>query len=213
MLLYTFPSGPLQTNAILFGENGIGAVIDPSPGSAKKILHQACQDGITIEKILLTHSHWDHIADVHALKEKTDAELYVHAFDRKNVQQPGSDGLPLMMPIPAARPDHVLQEGGYVTVGHLQLQVIHTPGHSPGSVCFYLASHEILFSGDTLFKGRMGRIDLPTGHPENMWHSLKKLAHLPFKTRVLPGHGPDTTIGQENWLDKAEELFNNIATQ
>jgi glyoxylase-like metal-dependent hydrolase (beta-lactamase superfamily II) len=207
MLLFKFACGPIETNAILFGEGGRGAAIDPSLGSAEKIVAQAKQSGLKIEKILLTHSHWDHIADVHVLKEKTGALLYVHLLDAKNVEAPGSDGLPLYFPIPPTQPDHLLHDGEIVRVGSLQLEVIHTPGHTPGGVCFYQPSHGILFAGDTLFCGSMGRLDLPTGNAEQMWLSLRKLAKLPPKTRVISGHGPDTEIGKEAWLAKAEELF------
>ncbi len=202
MFLKIFPSGPLQTNAILFAENGIGAVIDPSMGSTALIL----EEGIKVEKILLTHSHWDHIVDLKKLKSFTGANVYVHSLDAKNVQKPGSDGLP-SIPIPGVEPDFLLEDGEHVKLGSLQLEVIHTPGHSPGSVCFYLASHGILFAGDTLFQGSCGRVDLPTSNPDNMWLSLKRLCHLPPKTRVIPGHGPETTIEKENWMEKAEEFY------
>ncbi len=197
MILYKFPSGPLATNAILFGEGRSGAVVDPSMGSTEKILHQAAQSNLQIEKILLTHSHWDHIADAKVLKEKTGALLYVHPLDAKNVEIPGSDGLPLFVHIQGIAPDRFLKEGEPVQVGSLQVEVIHTPGHSPGSVCLYLKDQNILISGDTLFRGGIGRLDLPTGHPEAMAESLRKLAKLPPRTRVIPGHGPDTEIGKE----------------
>jgi hydroxyacylglutathione hydrolase len=200
MFLFKFPCGPLETNAILFGAEGRGAAIDPSLGSSVKIIAQAKQSGLQIEKILLTHSHWDHIADVQALKEKTGASLYVHKLDAKNVEEPGSDGLPLYFPIAPAKPDHLLSGGEIIAVGLLQLETIHTPGHSPGGVCFYLASHGILFAGDTLFCGGMGRLDLPTGNAQSMRASLRKLAALPPKTRVISGHGPETEIGKEAWI-------------
>ncbi len=200
MLLFKFPCGPLETNAILFGGSGRGAAIDPSLGSAKKIIDQAKRSGLAIEKILLTHSHWDHIADVHALKEKTGASLYVHQLDAMNVEAPGSDGLPLYFPITPSKPDHLLQGGEIITVGPFELQAIHTPGHTPGGVCFYLASEGILFAGDTLFCGGMGRLDLPTGNAQSMRASLRKLAMLPPKTRVISGHGRETEIGKEGWM-------------
>lgn len=200
MFLFKFPCGPLETNAVLFGEGNTGAVIDPSPGSTLQILAQAALSDLKIEKILLTHSHWDHIADVYALKEKTGALVYVHSLDAKNVEAPGSDGIPLFFPISPAKPDHRLEGGDVVMVGSLKLEVIHTPGHSPGSICFYIASKAVLFAGDTLFRGSFGRLDLPTGESEKMAESLRRLAKLPSETRVISGHGPDTTIGQEAWL-------------
>jgi hydroxyacylglutathione hydrolase len=202
MLLFKFACGPLETNAILFGDEGKGAAIDPSLGSAEKIIAQAKQSGLAVEKILLTHSHWDHIADVQALKEKTGALLYVHPLDAKNIEEPGSDGLPLYFSISPAIADHLLQDGEIITVGPLQLETIHTPGHTPGGVCFYLASQGILFAGDTLFCGGMGRLDLPTGNAQSMSASLRKLAKLPPKTRVISGHGQETEIGKETWMVK-----------
>ena len=212
MLIYQFPSPPIQTNAILIAaaKNGAAAVIDPASGSTKHILRQAATDQLKIEKILLTHSHWDHFADAHILQEKTGAPLYAHALDAKNIESPGEDKLPLFTPIAAAKVDHFLKEGDVIQVGSLLLEVIHTPGHSPGGVCFYLRKESILFSGDTLFCGSMGRLDLPTGNAPNMWASLKKLANLPKQTRVIPGHGPETTIGQESWLSTAEEFFGDM---
>ena len=195
MILHKFACGPLRTNAILFGIDGIGAVIDPAMGSAEKIVHQAQADGLEIKKIFLTHSHWDHIVDAKLLKEQTGALLYVHPFDAKNIEVPGTDGLPLATPISGVAPDLFLNEGESISLGSLTIEVIHTPGHSPGSVCLYLREQGILFSGDTLFAGAIGRLDLPTGVPEMMEESLEKLAALPPETKVIPGHGPDTKIG------------------
>ena len=200
MILHKFPCGPLGTNAILFGADHEGAVIDPAMGSTPKLLHQAKVDGLKIGKILLTHSHWDHIVDVQILKEKTGALLYVHPADAANVQNPGSDGLPLSIEIKGAAPDHFLEEGMSIHVGSLHLEVIHTPGHSFGSICLYLRKEGILFSGDTLFYRAIGRMDLPTGDPAAMRASLKKLSELPPDTRVIPGHGPETRIGDVKQL-------------
>ncbi|OGN63760.1 MAG: MBL fold hydrolase [Chlamydiae bacterium RIFCSPHIGHO2_12_FULL_49_9] len=200
MFFYKFPSGPFDTNAILIGcsETKKAAVIDPSLGSTDPILEKASEGGVSIEKILLTHSHWDHIADLHVLKNKTHAPIYVHPLDAQNVEHPGSDGIPLFFPIKSAVPDHFLQDGDVVEIGHLKLKVIHTPGHSPGAVCFYIESEKLLISGDTLFKGTIGNLQLPTAEPGKMRESLRRLSELPPDTHVVPGHGDDTTIGDEN---------------
>lgn len=209
MFVYKFPFGPLQTNAILLGcaSKKVGAIIDPSQGSAGPILAKAEELGLKIEKILLTHSHWDHFVDAHALKEKTGAPLYVHFLDAKNVEHPGSDGLPLFFPIHAVTVDHFLKEGQIIELGDLRIEVIHSPGHSPGGVCFYLKAQNLLISGDTLFQGSIGNLQLPTAAPNQMWASLEKLSKLPPETRVIPGHGGETTIGRENWLARASEIF------
>ena len=202
MFIQKFPSGPFHTNAILLGcqETKQAAVIDPSPGSTDLILKAAEKEGLKIEKILLTHSHWDHIADVHRLKELTGARAFVHSLDAENLRNPGSDGLPLMIPILGVEPDGFLEEGKAVHVGNLILEVIHTPGHCPGSVCFYIKKQKTLLSGDTLFKGTIGNLHLPTGEPDKMWPSLRKLAALPPETRVIPGHGNETVLAKESWL-------------
>ena len=196
MYIHKFPSGPFQTNAILIGctETKKGAVIDPSLDSAGPILQMAAKHGLTLEKILLTHSHWDHFADAH----KFNLPIYIHPLDAHNLEKPGSDGLPFPIPIHPVKATHFLKEGEIVSVGNLKLEVIHTPGHSPGGVCFYLREQKLLIAGDTLFKGGIGNLSLPTAQSELMWQSLAKLAKLPPETRVISGHGPETTIGNEH---------------
>ena len=202
-----FSIGPFQTNAYLLScsETSEGVIIDPAPGSAEMLIRGSAH--LKIEAILLTHSHWDHIGDLKKVKEAFGAPIYVHPTDRENVVNPGSDGLPLMFQIEGAEPDFDLQEGEEIEVGALKLVVITTPGHTPGGVCFYLEKEGILFSGDTLFKGSIGNLSFPTANPSEMWHSLKKLEKLPPETVVYPGHGPLTTLGDEGWLSKAQELF------
>lgn len=209
MIFQKFPSGPLETNAVLLAcpQTKIAAVIDPSSGSAVPILRLAETQGLKIKKILLTHSHWDHIADAHLLIQKTGAEIYVHPLDAENLEHPGSDQIPLFFPIRGVRPDCFIQEGDRIFVGDLVCEVIHTPGHSPGSVCFLLRDRNLLFSGDTLFEGSIGSLQLPTAEPLKMWGSLEKLVLLSPDTHVVPGHGEDTTIGKERWLKRAREIF------
>jgi hydroxyacylglutathione hydrolase len=204
-----FPSGPIPTNAILFAclVTQKAAVIDPSMGSTASILEEAQKRQWSIESIFLTHSHWDHIADVHALKAETKAPVFVHPLDAPNLSHPGADRLPLQYKIIGEEADGFLEEGAIYRVGELQIEVIHTPGHSPGSVCLYLPNENTLFSGDTFFRGTMGTLHLPTAQEEKMWSSLKKLSKLPPSTRVIPGHGGETTIGREGWLQNPEERF------
>lgn len=209
MFLFVFPSGPLSTNAVLLGctQTKSAAVIDPALGSTDMLIKTAEKHQFRIEKILLTHSHFDHIAEVYELKKRTGAKIFIHTLDAPNLIDPGSDGIPLMFPVQGVSPDVRLEDGQKIEVGNLSVQVMHTPGHSPGSVCYYIASENTLFSGDTFFKGSMGVIHFPTGNAENMWESLKKLSKLPPKTKVVPGHGVKTTIGDESWLSQAKEMF------
>ncbi len=209
MFLHKCPFGPLETNTIILGcsKTKKAAVIDPAYLSSGWVLQYAEKHGLAIEKILLTHSHWDHFADAYHLKQKTGAELFVHSLDAKNLGSPGSDKIPLFVAVHSVKYDHLLKEGELIEIGSISLEVIHTPGHSPGSVCFYSKAEHLLISGDTLFRGSMGNLHLPTGEPSLMWPSLKKLATLPPETRVIPGHGAETTIGAESWLSRAEEFF------
>ena len=203
MFLHKFALGPLRTNTILFGceKSKKGVVIDPSQGAARVVCNKAQELGVEIEKILLTHSHWDHFVVAYLLKDEIKAPLYVHALDAQNLMTPGSDKLPLFISIHPVQPDGFLAEGDSIFIGDLKGQVIHTPGHSPGGVCFWFPDEKILFSGDTLFRGTMGALHLPTADASQMWISLAKLAKLPSQTRVIPGHGEETTIGAEVWLN------------
>jgi hydroxyacylglutathione hydrolase len=204
MILEVFPSGPLETNSVLLAcsRTRHAAVIDVPPDSYDFLCDSIEKQTLSLQMILLTHSHWDHIGDLAKLKKKFNVPVYVHAADAPNVENPGVDGLPRFFPIAGVKPDHNLEDGQMLTLGDLQIRVIHTPGHSPGCVCFYLEKEKVLISGDTLFCGAMGRLDLPTSKPALMPSSLKKIAHLPKDTRVIPGHGEETTIGDESWINK-----------
>lgn len=209
MIIQPFPSGPFETNAYVVGclASRKAAIIDPAPESSKKIITFLSKENLIPQMILLTHSHWDHIADASVLKQKFQIPLYVHPLDAGNVKEPGSDGLPLWIAIASETPDKMLSEEDIIRLGSLEFAVIHTPGHTPGGVCFYNASNGILFSGDTLFQGSIGNLSFPTASPEAMWKSLKKLAKLKPDTLVYPGHGPSTTIGKESWIVRAEQIF------
>lgn len=211
MIIKTFPSGPLLTNTYIIScENSKRAcVIDCAPFSTEAVVHYLKSNDLTPEKIILTHSHWDHIADVSHLKKHYDLPVYIHEDDVKNLQSPGSDGIPCRVPIEGITPDFFLKEDDLITIGDLTFKIIHTPGHSPGGVCLYNEKQAILISGDTLFAGSIGLINLPTGNPKAMWKSLKKLEILPSKTIVYPGHAEPTTIGDEHWLPNAEKYFGN----
>jgi glyoxylase-like metal-dependent hydrolase (beta-lactamase superfamily II) len=160
-----------------------------------------------VEKILLTHSHWDHIAEVKKLKDALKVPVFIHAEDAPNLQDPGSDGLPLYFPIEGVVPDGYLTDHEIIQIGKLKARVIHTPGHTPGCVSFYFEHEKVVITGDTLFRGSIGRLNFPKSRPDLMQNSLNKLAKLPKETRVIPGHGESSTIGNEDWLARAQELF------
>ncbi|MFI0435677.1 MAG: MBL fold metallo-hydrolase [Parachlamydiaceae bacterium] len=200
MFIQAFPSGPYSTNAYVVAclNTQAAAIIDPAPSSYLKIESFISQQRLKPQKILLTHSHWDHIADVCLFKQRYQIPVEIHLMDAPNLQQPGADGLPCWLEIEPVQPDGFLEEGMKVCIGNLVFHVLHTPGHSPGSICLFEPDQQVLFSGDTLFKGAIGNLSFPTSEPSKMASSLKKLAELPGQTRVFPGHGPSTMIQNES---------------
>ena len=212
MFIQTFPSGPLSTNAyvVACAKTGEAAIIDPAPESSIEIQKYITHKQLKLKKILLTHSHWDHIADVSRFKEQFGAPVYVHSLGCTQSEAAGLRWHSLAGSIFPVQPDVLLEDGTEVKVGNLTFRVIHTPGHSCGSVCYYEPEQHVLFSGDTLFKGSIGNVSFPTSDSDSMWISLAKLAKLPHETRVYPGHGPSTTIAKESvWLSDAKKLFDN----
>ncbi|MEC7839193.1 MAG: MBL fold metallo-hydrolase [Chlamydiota bacterium] len=209
MIIKTLPSGPFQTNAYILGcpNTKEAAIVDPGVDSADSIIQFLESHTLTPVKIILTHSHWDHIGDVAALKKKYGIPVSIHELDASNLQNPGSDGLPMISPIEGCVPDAFFDEDDKIAIGELSFVVIHTPGHTPGGVCFYCEAEGVLLSGDTLFKQSIGNLSFPTAQPDKMWDSLKKLENLPPATRVYPGHGSDTTIAEESWLPDARRIF------
>lgn len=209
MIIHFFCCGPFQTNAYVVGckETRKCAIVDPAPDSCKLLCDYIDQQNLSITKILLTHTHLDHTADVACLQKRFPVPVWVHREDAQNLRDPGSDGLPNWFSVESIEPDLLLCEKDLVEVGRFTFEVIHTPGHSPGSICFYEAQEKTLFSGDTLFHQSIGTLSLPTAQPDRMWSSLEKLASLPKNTRVFPGHGVSTSIGAENWLKDARHIF------
>lgn len=209
MIFHAFPSGPFQTNAYVVAckKTKKAAIVDPSPKSFKKLVAYLEEHHLVPEKILLTHSHWDHIGDAALCQCELGIPIWVHELDRANLEQPGSDGLPMWVTIEPAVANHLLKDGEKFHIGDSEFVTIHTPGHTPGGVCFYSPSAKSLLSGDTLFQGSIGTLSLPTAQPDLMWPSLEKLANLPADTVVYPGHGSKTTIGEEDWLPRAKEIF------
>ncbi|MBM3197832.1 MAG: MBL fold metallo-hydrolase [Chlamydiae bacterium] len=209
MIVERVTSGPCETNAylVISEKTKKSFVVDVPPDSAALLEKKAKDRGCSIEAIFLTHSHWDHMADAALLRKMAGANIYVHPLDAPNLQHPGTDKLPMFFAIQGAEPDLFLQEGDRISIGDLTLLVIATPGHTPGGVSLFLEKERVLFSGDTLFQGTMGRIDFPTSHPSSMWDSLTRLSTLPPETKVFAGHGEPTTIGKESWIRHAKERF------
>jgi len=192
MTIQVFPSGPFETNAYVLScpITKDAAIIDPAPDSAPRIIQYLQTFQLEPQLILLTHSHWDHIADVHALLKSYPFKVLIHPNDAPNLEHPGTDKLPCWISIVGVKPDVLIHDGDLIPLGSLKLKVIETPGHTPGCVCFYEEEKNILFSGDTLFKGTIGNLSFPTAVPDLMWKSLDKLAKLPAATQVFSGAWP-----------------------
>jgi len=194
--------GPVRTNVHLLADAGTreAIAIDTAIPSLAWITDELAARGWTLKLIVTTHGHWDHHGDNAAVARHTGAPIAVHSLDAHRLTDPK----PLYAPfeIPACVPAVELAEGGEIRFGEIHLQVLHTPGHTEGSVCLWSADDGLLFPGDTLFAGAWGRTDLPGGSDRQIIESLARLATFEDTVRVLPGHGRETTIGAERpWLD------------
>lgn len=194
--------GPLATNVHVLADPASreAIAIDTAIPSLAWISDALAAREWTLKLIVSTHGHWDHVGDNAGVQAATGAEIAVHSADRGMLERPTPQWAPFDVPpsIPAVE----LAEGGEIRFGSVRLRVLHTPGHTPGSVCLQAVDEGLLFSGDTLFAGGWGRVDLPGGSAEAIVDSLIRLAGLETPTHVLPGHGPETTIGRElPWLE------------
>jgi glyoxylase-like metal-dependent hydrolase (beta-lactamase superfamily II) len=208
MKLLTRAIGPLQTNVCLVGDPRTreAIVIDGAIPGLPWIVDALGRHGWRLVLIVSTHGHWDHTGENAALQawsgQQTDdgvgARIAAHRADWHHLTDPQPLYAPF--PIPPCLPAVELAEGGVVRFGDVRLEVLHTPGHTEGSVCLLSAEDGIIFSGDTLFAGGWGRVDLPGGDAEAMVESLARLARLEDSLRVVPGHGRETTIARERPL-------------
>ena len=167
-----FIVGPLLTNCYLLVSNGEAAVIDPG-GGTKNILKEIEESKLKLKFIILTHGHWDHTLSALKIKVKTDAKILLHEAEREFIK---------------FKTDKLLKDGDEIKIGNIVLKVIHTPGHTKGSICL-LGENEI-FTGDTIFKDGYGRTDLKGGSEEDLKNSLKKLEKISKPgMKIYPGHG------------------------
>lgn len=189
--------GPLEENCWLLADPDSGEAILVDPGDeAERLIAAVAAEGVTLRGIWLTHAHFDHVGGVAGVIRAQPVPIWLHAADQvlyERAQQSAARwGLTIENPPPA---DHPLSEGDEVALGAYRFTVWHVPGHAPGHVAFI--GHGLCISGDVLFAGSIGRTDLPLCDPAAMRDSLARLATLDAGTRVLPGHGVTTTIGQE----------------
>jgi glyoxylase-like metal-dependent hydrolase (beta-lactamase superfamily II) len=203
MILEALVVGPLQVNCFIVGceSSKEALVIDPGEEGERILLHLAALN-LQLKMVINTHGHFDHIgANRLLLESASGVELLIHSADAELLPKAQEHGRKYGLDVRVSPPPtRLLQGGETITVGTLQIQVIATPGHTPGGVSLLIGDH--LFSGDTLFADSVGRTDLPGGNHDTLVASIRKgLFILPDATIVHPGHGPDTTIGREKRLN------------
>jgi len=199
MILEGFPVGPIQANCYLFGDESTGELFVIDPGDEpERILAAVRRHGARVVAIVNTHGHFDHVMAVEAVRRATGAPFWIHEAEREVLAEGPVRAKALFgveVP-PSPEPNRWLKEGDELRVGGLGLTVRHTPGHSPGGVC--LLGDGLVFVGDTLFAGSVGRTDLPGASMDVLLESIARvLLPLPDDTVCYPGHGPETTIGEE----------------
>jgi len=192
--------GPLQCNCSILGDETSreAIVVDPG-GDISRIVAILEKHGLTAKQIIITHAHIDHIAGAARLKQLTGAPILYNQLDLPLVKMMDIQAGWLGVPTPEVpAPDDTLDDGKLITVTGLTGSILHTPGHTEGSVCLYLPREALLLAGDTLFAGSIGRTDLPGGDQRKILASIREsLLPLPLDTTVIPGHGSRTTIGAE----------------
>lgn len=173
-------------------KSGASAVVDPNydNNGIMEIIHN-----YKIEKILLTHCHFDHICSAARIREMTGAEIYIHKEDADGLKDKEINLSSMFGASLSFEADHTFSDGETIMLGETSVKVIHTPGHTAGSSCFVV--DDSIISGDTLFHGSVGRMDFPTGSPSQMNDSLRKLKNLEKDYKIYPGHGDMTTLHNE----------------
>ena len=200
MILETFAVGPLQCNCTLLGDEDAGEAIVIDPGDEIGRIHQRLQElGLKLKQILITHAHIDHVGGALKLKRLTGAPILLNENDLPLLEMMSMQAGWLGVATPEVeQPDASLTDGMTVGLERFPAVVIHTPGHTQGSVCLHFAPLKMVVAGDTLFAGSIGRTDLPGGNGRQLLDSIhERLMGLPGETKVIPGHGSATTIGDE----------------
>ena len=200
MIFETFPVGPLQCNCTLLGDEETREAIVVDPGDEiSRIAQRLKAHGLTLKQILVTHAHIDHVGGALKLKSLTGAPIFLNENDLPLLEMMAAQAAWVGVPTPeTAPPDEALTDGRRVGLDNYPAKVLHTPGHTQGSICLYFEPLKMVLAGDTLFAGSIGRTDLPGGNYDQILDSIQsRLLSLPDSTKVVPGHGPVTTIGAE----------------
>lgn len=200
MKVYPLALGPLQTVCYIVSNNQKAVAIDPG-ANAGQIIRYLGTKKLELEAILLTHGHFDHIGAVNELAEKYQVPIYAHKKEKEYFDHPEINLSPMVHQTLVLNPNfnyQYLVDDAHFTCLEADVQVFHVPGHTTGSLCYYFAQDEMVFTGDTLFKGSIGRTDFIYGNHDQLVSGIKrKLLNLPAQTLVYPGHGDCTTVEEE----------------
>jgi len=198
MIIRNLVVGPLENNCFIISDEKTNEALVIDPGDEPdRILDLIVDKNLKVKYIVCTHAHFDHVGAIPELKNATNAKIVIHQ-DELDIYQHTKDQAAALWGYeldPLPDPDIFVSEGAILEIGDIKFEIIHTPGHSPGGTCLY--GEGIVITGDTLFAGTVGRTDLFGGDIEKLKRSFKKLMALPDKIKVLPGHGPQSTIGKE----------------
>jgi len=198
MIIQEFVVGPLENNCYILGDESSREALVIDPGDEPdRILDFIQEKELTLKYIVCTHAHYDHVGAVPEIKQAIGTtEIVIHENDLDiytHVEKQGMMWGGELDPLPP--PDILVKEGSILSIGNMKFEVIHTPGHTQGGICLY--GEGLLITGDTLFAGSVGRTDLHGGNIQELRKSFNRLMSMPDMVRVLPGHGPESTIGRE----------------
>lgn len=201
LIVRRFIGGPLLTDCYALIVPGSGSILIDAPRDAwQAALDAADAEQAPVVLAIATHGHWDHITDMARVRER-GIPVAAHLADADLFARPHEQGLTLPFLVDAVRIDRPLAEGDRFGIGSVEFQVLHTPGHTQGSICIRVPKQDLLFTGDTLLKGGAGHTAEPGASLPALAASVRRLAALPEATRLYPGHGAPTTIGEERWLE------------
>ncbi|MEE8553738.1 MAG: MBL fold metallo-hydrolase [Desulfobacterales bacterium] len=208
MIIKDLVVGPLMANCFIFGCNKTkeAVVIDPG-GDADRILLSLADSELKVKYIINTHGHFDHVCGNGKMKDATGADILIHPLDAPMLGMLSSNAAVFGISVENSPPcDQTIEEGETISFGNISLKVTHTPGHTPGGISLY--TDGIVFVGDTLFAGSIGRTDFPGGDFDTLISSIKtKLFNMEDDMRVLSGHGPETSIGKEKRFNPFVDQF------
>jgi glyoxylase-like metal-dependent hydrolase (beta-lactamase superfamily II) len=200
MVVLTSTGGIAETNAYLIADESSGSavVFDAPDHTVSPLLDEAQKRGWNVIGLWLTHGHFDHVADHAVISQRfPEAQLLIHRLDEPKLLRPNSSLFPIPFRIAPRKADGYLNDGQQLTIGKLNVTVIHTPGHAPGHVMFHFPDERLLIGGDLIIMGAVGRSDFPDSDPNALNQSIRTVMRFADETRLLPGHGTVSTLGEE----------------